>query len=170
MENMALLLSMGYEPIKVISWQRAITLMLGEKVEVLEVYDRQIHSPSLTLNIPAVVRLNRKVKRRPQRVKFSRHNLFFRDNYTCQYCHHTFPSHQLTCDHIIPKSQGGLTSWTNVVTSCSACNRKKGNKPLQAVNFKLLRLPMEPSWLPTLHLALQMERAPGLWRSYLHSG
>ena len=95
MEN-TLLLSAGFEPIKIISWKKAIILVLLGKVEVLEAYQREIHSPSLTLNLPAVIKLRRFLKPIPKRVKFSRQNLFSRDNFTCQYCHHPYPATQLT--------------------------------------------------------------------------
>jgi 5-methylcytosine-specific restriction endonuclease McrA len=166
MEN-TLLLSAAFEPIRIISWKKAITLTLLGKVEVLEEYARIIHSPSLTVKLPAVIKLTRYLKPIPKKVKFSRQNLFFRDDYTCQYCHRPFPSHQLTYDHIVPRSKGGKTSWTNVVTSCIRCNLKKGNKPLQTVNFRLLKAPEEPRWLPHFTPLLPRESAPAAWLYYL---
>jgi 5-methylcytosine-specific restriction endonuclease McrA len=162
-----LLISSSYEPLKIISWQKAITLMFLGKVDVLESYETQIHAPSLTMRLPAVVRLHRFIKLVPQRVKFSRQNLFFRDNYTCQYCHKPHPPGQLTYDHVVPRSYGGKTSWTNIVTACKRCNHKKGNKPLHLVNFKLLRDPVEPKWMPMFAPTFQVAAAPPVWRTYL---
>jgi len=143
-----LLLSASYEPIKIISWKKAVVLSYLEKVEVVEHYERIVHSPSVSLPLPAVVRLHRYLKNLPRKVKFSRQNLYHRDNFTCQYCHQPQPAHQLTYDHVIPRSRGGETSWTNVVTACVHCNLKKGNKLLHQINYRLAKEPKEPKWLP----------------------
>ncbi|NIP73423.1 MAG: HNH endonuclease, partial [Gammaproteobacteria bacterium] len=162
-----LLLSATYEPIKVISWKRAIVLLVLGKVDVLETYDTAVHSPSTTLQLPAVVKLHRYVKHLPRRVKFSRQNLYQRDNYTCQYCHKRHPSHQLTYDHVVPRSRGGQTTWTNIVTACTRCNLKKGNKLLHQVNFTLLAEPTEPRWLPAVGPLEATGSTPPAWHSYL---
>jgi 5-methylcytosine-specific restriction endonuclease McrA len=163
-----LLLSATYEPLKIISWKKAIVLFYLGKVEVVERYNRMVHSPTTAVPLPAVVRLQRYVKGIPRRVKFSRQNLYHRDNYTCQYCHKTHPSHQLTYDHVIPRSRGGETSWSNVVTACIRCNLKKGNKLLQQVNFQLLAEPREPRWLPIFAHNLGQQSTPHVWQTYLH--
>lgn len=167
MDDHTLLLATTYEPLKVISWKKAVTLLFLDKVEVIENYRRVVHSPSLQLELPAVVKLLHSVPRRPHRVKFSRQNLFFRDNYTCQYCMKPHPSHMLTYDHVLPRSKGGKTTWTNIVTSCIPCNLKKGNRLPQAASLRLHRPPEEPRWLPTLSLAIRRESAPTVWRDYL---
>jgi 5-methylcytosine-specific restriction endonuclease McrA len=169
MQEHTLLLSTAFEPLKVISWKRAITLVFLEKVEVLELYDRIIRSPSLQLALPAVVKLLTTVPRRPHRIKFSRQNLFYRDNFTCQYCQRPYPSHQLTYDHVIPRSRGGKTTWTNIVTSCIPCNLRKGNH-LPHGSLRLTRKPEEPRWLPTMSLAIRVESAPVVWQDYLAWG
>ena len=108
-----LLLNQGFEPIKVISWQRAISLLFLGKVEVLEEYDRDVHSVSLIIKVPAVVRLLRAFRRHARPVKFSRVNIYARDNYKCQYCGRKASISDLTYDHVVPRSQGGLTEWTS---------------------------------------------------------
>ena len=167
MQENTLLLATSYEPLKIISWKKAITLVFLEKVEVVELYDRIVRSPSVQFTLPAVVKLLHSVPRRPHRVKFSRQNLFFRDNYTCQYCHKPHPTHMLTYDHVVPRSKGGKTTWTNIVTSCIPCNLKKGNRLPHAASLRLLRVPEEPRWLPTLSLAIRLESAPQVWQDYL---
>ncbi len=152
---------------KIISWKKAITLVVLDKVEVLEEYATEVHSPSLTLRLPAVVKLSRFMRPIPRKVKFSRQNLFSRDNFTCQYCHRSYPAHKLTYDHIVPRSKGGATTWTNVVTSCQRCNLKKGNKPLHALNVRLLKKPEEPRWLPQFAQIFHGDTAPSSWRDYL---
>src|ERR1700759_1186456 len=110
-----LLLNQGFEPIKVISWQRAISLLFLGKVEVLEEYDRNIRSVSLIIKIPAVVRLLRAFRRHARPVKFSRVNIYARDSYKCQYCGRKASLHELTYAHVVPRSHGGPTDWTNIV-------------------------------------------------------
>src|SRR5512134_2453131 len=101
-----LLLSQGFEPIKVISWQRAITLLFLGKVEVIEEYDHNVRSVSLVIKIPAVVRLLRAFRRHAKPVKFSRVNIYARDHYRCQYCGRRASISELTYDHVTPRSQG----------------------------------------------------------------
>src|SRR6187402_1268903 len=107
-----LLLNQGFEPIKVISWQRAISLLFLGKVEVLEEYDHNIRSVNLVIKIPAVVRLLRAFRRHSRPVKFSRVNIYARDHYRCQYCGKKASITELTYDHVVPRSQGGMTEWT----------------------------------------------------------
>ena len=163
-----LLLSATYEPIKIVSWRKAVVLMFLDKVDVLEEYAREVHSPTTTLRLPAVIKLHRYVKNLPRRVKFSRQNLYHRDGYTCQYCHTAHPSNQLTYAHVVPRSHGGQPSWTNVVTACIRCNLKKGNQLPQQANLKLLKEPREPKWLPVFAPHLGQDSAPSVWRSYLN--
>jgi 5-methylcytosine-specific restriction endonuclease McrA len=167
MHDHTLLLATSFEPLKVISWKKAVTLLYLNKVEVIESYERVVRSPSTEFTLPAVVKLLHSVPRRQHKVKFSRQNLFFRDNYICQYCHQPHPSHMLTYDHVVPRSKGGKTTWTNIVTSCIPCNLKKGNRLPHAASLRLLRPPEEPRWLPTLSLAIRKESVPRVWHDYL---
>jgi len=162
-----LLLSSAFEPLRIISWKKAVVLTLLGKAEVLEHYARQIHSPNLVLALPAVVKLHRMVRPGPRKVKFSRQNLYFRDNYTCQYCNKKHPPHQLTYDHVVPRSRGGKTTWTNVVTACVRCNLKKGNKLVHQLNTPLQSVPREPKWVPALVPEFNSESVPDLWSNYL---
>lgn len=163
-----LLLSQGYEPIKVISWQRAISLLFLGKVEVLEEYDHDIRSISLVIKIPAVVRLLRAFRRHAKPVKFSRVNIYARDNYRCQYCHHKASISELTYDHVIPRSQGGTTEWTNIVTCCYECNRKKGGRTPKQAAMALLSQPAQPNWVPAVTIRISLKSVPDAWRDYLY--
>jgi len=111
-----LLLNITYEPLKIINWKKAITMLFLGKVEVLEEYDREIHSVSFAIKLPSVVRLLKMVKKPKKPVKFSRQNIYARDRYQCQYCGARFSPEDLTYDHVIPKSRGGKTKWENIVT------------------------------------------------------
>lgn len=163
-----LLLNITYEPLRVINWKKAITLLMLEKVEVLEEYSREIHSVSFTVKLPSVVRLLRLVKRPKSPVKFSRQNIYARDKYQCQYCGGRFPSEELTYDHVIPKYRGGKTQWANIVTCCIQCNRKKGGHTPREVGMKLIRKPSRPTWLPALKITIGFKKVPQSWRDYLY--
>ena len=111
-----LLLNASYEPLRVISWKRAITLVTLDKVEVLETYERKVRSVTLAIRLPAVVRLLHLVRFRNHTIRFSRQNIYTRDKFQCQYCGRRMDSCDLTYDHVIPKSMGGRTAWENIVT------------------------------------------------------
>jgi 5-methylcytosine-specific restriction endonuclease McrA len=163
-----LLLSQGYEPIKVISWQRAISLLFLGKVEVLEEYEHDIRSVTLVIKIPAVVRLLRSFRRHAKPVKFSRVNIYARDSYRCQYCGHKASISELTYDHVTPRSQGGTTEWTNIVTCCYDCNRKKGGRTPKQAGMTLLSQPHQPNWVPAVTIRISLKSMPDAWRDYLY--
>jgi 5-methylcytosine-specific restriction endonuclease McrA len=163
-----LLLNQSFEPIKVISWQRAITLLFLGKVEVLEEYEKDIRSVTVILKVPAVVRLLRSFRRHARPVKFSRVNIYARDNYRCQYCGKKASISELTYDHVLPRSQGGLTEWTNIVTCCYLCNRNKGGRTPHEARMKLLQQPTQPNWVPAVAIRISLRSVPDAWRDYLY--
>jgi len=172
MATHTLLLNGSYEPMGVIPWQRAVSLMLGDKVVVLESYDSECRSVGFCIKIPAVICLKRYVKVRPK-VKFSRKNLYMRDNFTCQYCgvHANklkYRVQDINLDHVLPRSRGGKTEWTNIVTACIDCNSKKANRTPQEAGLKLLRLPVEPKFHTMLSVPLGTPSTPKEWKSYLY--
>jgi 5-methylcytosine-specific restriction endonuclease McrA len=138
-----LLLNATYEPLKIVHWQKAITLWCQGKVEIVDVYEREIHGVSITFKLPSVIRLLRyiKIKRRFDYVPFSRANIYARDDHRCQYCGDGFPTSDLTFDHVVPVAQGGRKDWENIVTCCVTCNRKKGGRTPAEAAMHLLRTP-----------------------------
>ena len=167
-DTRTLLLSQGYEPIKVISWQRAITLLTLGKVEVIEEYDHEIRAVSLVIKIPAVVRLLRAFRRHAKPVKFSRINIYARDGYRCQYCNGKFAIDELTYDHVIPRSKGGRTTWENIVTCCYTCNYQKGNRTPAEAKMSLRTTPTRPEWVPSVTIRVSTRSMPDAWRDYLY--
>jgi 5-methylcytosine-specific restriction endonuclease McrA len=163
-----LVLSQGYEPVKIVSWQRAITLLFLGKVEVIEEYDRNIKTTSMLIKIPAVVRLLNAFRRHKKPVKFSRVNIYGRDHYACQFCGEKKPVHELTYDHVVPRAQGGKTMWTNIVTACEDCNRKKANRTPEQAGMKLRKQPVQPTAMPALVITISRESMPDAWRDYLY--
>lgn len=103
-----------------------------------------IQTPSFKILIPEVIMLTRFGKIPPRIIKFNRRNIYLRDNYTCQYCGSKPPREELTIDHIIPRSRGGESIWTNVVIACMDCNAQKGNNLLEETGMSLFRRPKKP--------------------------
>lgn len=163
-----LLLNSTFEPLMVVPWKKAVIMVILRKVEVIEEYDRVIRGMSFALKLPAVIRLSRYIRRKTAIVKFSRQNLYFRDRGRCQYCGTLFESKELTYDHVIPRSKGGQTEWTNIVTCCMACNLKKGGRTPEEAGMSLIRKPRAPIWIPLLTMSLGLDEAPDLWKDYLY--
>ena len=167
-DTRTLLLTQGYEPIKVIGWQRALTLLTLGKVEVIEEHDWDVRSVSLVLKAPAVIRLLRAFRRRRKPVKFSRINIYARDGHRCQYCGAGKLAGELTFDHVVPRAQGGNTSWTNIVAACFPCNSRKGNRTPEQAGMQLHAMPARPNWVPAVSIRISTQSVPDAWRDYLY--
>src|SRR5688500_19871745 len=124
--DQTLVLNATYEPLRIVSWQKAMTLLFQGKVEVIAVYDREIRGVAVRVKLPSVLRLLRHVRmKRPfSAVPFSRANVYARDDHRCQYCGHRYVPAQLTFDHVTPVARGGQEGWDDIVTSCIPGNRK----------------------------------------------
>jgi len=166
----ALLLNATYEPLKVVNWQKAITLWCQGKVEVIAVHDREVRAVSVSFKLPSVIRLLRfvRIKRRYDYVPFSRANIYARDKHTCQYCSQTMSTGELTFDHVVPVAQGGRKDWENIVTCCVGCNRKKGGRTPAEARMRLRRAPRRPRSVPAARITIGLRNAPESWRDYLY--
>lgn len=164
-----LLLNAGYEPLRILSWQRAFVLVFQGKVEILEEYKASVRTVSRQFNIPAVIRMRRwiNLKRQAPVIRFSRANLYERDEYRCQYCYKRFPERELTLDHVLPVVRGGKKTWENIVSACIRCNQKKGDRTPEEAGLKMLRRPQMPRWLPGTFGSVRTKAAPELWFPYL---
>jgi len=89
------------------------------------------------------------------RVPYSNKNVFLRDKNICQYCGKK--DKKMTIDHVLPKSRGGTTCYSNVVTSCYSCNNKKRNRTPDEANLTLLKAPRQPSFIDFLYLRMKTE-------------
>ncbi len=163
-----LLLNQGYEPIKVIPWQRAITLLALDKVDVIEEYAARVHAVSLVVQVPAVVRLRTGFRRHNRPVKFSRVNIYARDGHRCQYCGVKCAIDQLTYDHVLPRSRGGRTTWDNIVSCCVACNATKANRTPAEARMALRSRPLRPAWMPAVQIRVSARSVPDAWRDYVY--
>ncbi len=133
---------LSYYPLSLWSWQEAVKSVFLDRVNIIQTYDKQVHSPSLNMNLPSVVALKNYVS--PARYPaFTRFNLFLRDKFSCQYCGDT---DDLTFDHVIPRSKGGLTRWDNVVAACAPCNLRKSNMMPEVAGM----IPMQKPFRPTV--------------------
>ncbi len=165
--NKVLVLNATYEPISFVSLKRAVVLLLKEKAEVIEaLVERRLRAEKTSFPHPLVIRLVTYVPvPRFFNLPLSRRSLLSRDNYACQYCNST--EHPLTIDHVIPKSKGGKTEWTNVVAACVACNRKKGNKmPAEAKMFPRTK-PTKPGYIAVVLLG--QAKGNETWSRYIRA-
>jgi len=138
------------------------------KVEVVEYHTAVARSTHAEFSIPSILRLKRFVNpRKVNRVKFSRENVYRRDNHTCQYCGSRMSAKDLTLDHVVPASRKGRKDWTNMVTACRPCNHRKANRTPLAAGMPLLQEPVIPSWLPEEEIQINPDTVPASWLGYL---
>ena len=123
---------LSYFPLSLWNWQEAIKAIFLDRVAVVSHYERSIRSPGFELRLPSVVALKQYIPQ-DRRPPFTRFNVFLRDRFSCQYCQKPFPANELTFDHLVPRSRGGRTAWTNILTACTRCNLRKGNRLPQRV-------------------------------------
>ncbi|MBI5544252.1 MAG: HNH endonuclease [Deltaproteobacteria bacterium] len=166
-----LVLSASYEPVARVTWRRAISLLFAGKVEVLDEYeDRHVHTVTLAVRMPSVVRFLRTLSRKRRAMRFSRQNVYARDHGRCQYCGTAVSPGMATYDHVVPRSQGGRTCWENVVIACAPCNQKKGCRTPEQACLRLLVAPVRPKKLPSLRLTLTFQKGmPISWQNWLPS-
>ena len=186
MDNV-LLLNANYTPAEVISWERAITLLLEDKVYVVVNYAKQIRSATQSWDWPAVVALKEFFDRTKQ-IRFSRSNVLARDVYECQYCgvRPRTPQgkpdiNELTIDHVIPRAQSKngrvtlpwngesvpVTSWRNIATACCSCNSRKADRTPDQAKMKLKRIPFVPSMMDSVWMAISKHHIPNEWKDFL---
>ena len=164
--NRVLVLNATYEPLSVVSVQRAIVLLLKEKAELIEAASERLHAATISYPVPLVIRLVYYV-RIPRQVTLapSRNSVLLRDNFTCQYCGATPGRNGLTLDHILPRSRGGETGWENVVAACRPCNIRKGDRLPEEAGMALRKRPGRPHYLAFLLLSGTQE----VWDKYVFS-
>jgi 5-methylcytosine-specific restriction endonuclease McrA len=142
MDESVLVLNANYEPIHVCNLRRAIGLVLADRASLVMNGRGEIRAVNAVFPRPSIIRLNNMVHRPHAFVKLTRREIFRRDGFVCQYCGKHTPD--LTVDHVIPRHLGGTHVWENVVAACSACNHRKGGRPLHDANMRLLHQPKEP--------------------------
>ncbi len=162
--NSVLVLNQDYSPLTICSVQRAFLLVFLNKAELLnDVKERQLRTVSQAYAFPSVIKIHQYISLPYKGVVLTRHNIFKRDGNKCQYCG---TSKDLTLDHLIPRSKGGKSSWTNLVTACKKCNAKKGDYSPDKVGMKLMNPPFKPSYIAFLRTAHGTLRED--WKPYLN--
>lgn len=159
-----LVLNKAWQPVRIASASRCLIMLWNGSVKAVDPADYQtytwedwsklqpaegdavIKTVSLDIVVPDVVLLQKYDRVPTQVVTFSRRNLFRRDQYRCQYCGCRPKTNELTIDHVLPRAQGGESSWENCVLACIRCNSRKGSRTPQQAHMKLKTKPVKPKW------------------------
>lgn len=166
LDRPTLVLNRNWQPVNVATVARALTMLWNESARVVDPDDYQLYSWSdwsalavregepflqavtFRMRVPEILTLTRFDRPREEAVTFSRRNLFKRDHATCQYCGGKPGSSELTIDHVLPRAQGGVSSWDNCVLACVSCNAKKANRTPEQARMKIRKAPLRPAWKP----------------------
>ena len=151
-------------PLSTLTWQESIKLVWLDRINVLEWHeDWQVHSPNITMTVPSVIMTREFVKQRVN-TSFNRSNVYLRDNYICQYCKQMFSYKDLTLDHVIPKSKGGKTEWSNIVSACRKCNNDKASH----THIKPYKQPRKPDFLQLVNGVNTVHIDHEIWLKYIN--
>jgi len=179
-----LVLNKSWNAISVINARHALTLLFREVAKAMNPVDYTLHefetwkdlsdcetgngfikSPNYRIPVPSIIVLTGFDKMFGKAVRFSRRNIFARDNYRCQYCGKKFDRHELTMDHVVPKSRGGKSTWDNIVLACVRCNSIKSDKTPEEAGMKLQRKPKKPAWL--FRVSPDKVKAHDAWQQFV---
>jgi hypothetical protein len=192
LDSSVLVLNRHYAAIRVVTARRAFCMIVKQIAEIVSVendgflsydfeswreiselrakYEREEHEwvrcVRFELAVPRIVRLLFYDRLPRTNVKFTRRNIYARDGSRCQYCGRRFPTSELSLDHVVPRSQGGLSTWRNVVCCCVTCNVQKGGQTPQQARMKLVRPPIKPRRSPVIALRLGSEKYAS-WKQFL---
>ncbi len=182
LNSKVLVLNRSYLPVHITSVRRALSLLYQDVAHAVDTeyrtfdfaswaalspLDEAIGLVNAAIRVPRVILL-RSYDRMPRRhVRFSRYNVFLRDQNKCQYCARQLPRSELNLDHVVPRSRGGTSVWENVVCSCHRCNRVKGGRTPAEASMRLLREPFRPQWTPFMAEAYR-QRRHAAWTPFLN--
>ena len=187
-----LVLNRNYLASRVVSAKRAFVLLARQAAEVIHADDGSyanydlgswaqlselqreyepdaydwVRTVRFDIAVPRIIRLTGYDKLPKQTVKLNRRNIFARDRHTCQYCGHRFPTTELSIDHVVPRTQSGPDTWTNLVCSCVRCNSRKGGRTPSQANMQLIRKPIQPKRNPLISVRLTNEKYAS-WKAFL---
>ena len=160
-----LVLNQSYEPLNICRARRAVVLVYEGRAEMLENGTGFIHSTSRSFAVPSVIKLDYMIKRPRHERKLTRLEVFHRDHYTCQYCGKE--TRQLTLDHVIPRYRGGQHVWENIVSACTACNRRKAGKSPEEARMRLIHRPAPPRGNDLFYIPYHLLETRDEWQKYL---
>lgn len=187
-----LVLNKAFVAVRVISAKRAFCLLLKDIAEVIHVENGQyvnydfeswaeisqmarsfepdkhdwIKTVRFDMAVPRIIRLLGYDRLPAQIVKLNRRNLFARDRNQCQYCGRSFPTNELSIDHVLPRAQGGGDSWENLVCACIKCNARKGGRTPEQASMQMIRKPVKPKRNPLISIRLGQDRYSS-WKAFL---
>lgn len=187
-----LVLNRLYMAVRVVTARRAFSLLCRDLAEVINVEDKQyvsydfeswtelsqyheefaceeydwVSTVRLQIAVPKIIRLLGYDRLPQQTVKLNRRNIYARDHNSCQYCGERFPTSELTLDHVKPRTQGGESSWQNLVCACVACNSRKGGRTPEQAHLRLIRRPFKPRRNPVINLRLDQAKYAS-WQAFL---
>jgi 5-methylcytosine-specific restriction endonuclease McrA len=170
LETGVLVLNRVYQPVHITSVRRAFSLLyqgaakaIDEEFQLFDfeswsalavaVHQEAVGTVARRIRVPRVIVLMVYERMPKTRIRFSRFNIYARDENTCQYCGVRLPRAELNLDHVVPRSRGGATTWENVVCSCVPCNLRKGGRTPAEARMRLLRSPLRPRWSPLFRSA-----------------
>ncbi len=197
LESSVLVLNKFFAAVHVVNAKRAFAMLCKESAEVVSIDDGQYNSHnftswvdvsafkaecelpdgeryesiktfSLEIRVPKIIRLVVYDKLPKATVKFNRKNIFARDKSRCQYCGKKVPTSELSLDHVIPRTQGGTSSWKNIVCACTNCNKHKGGRRPEEAGMKLICKPVKPNRCPLIQLKLGSNKYNS-WKQFLNS-
>ncbi|MEW5851595.1 MAG: HNH endonuclease [Myxococcota bacterium] len=169
LNSSVLVLNRYYQPVHVTNARRAFTLLFAGVARAMdrqfqlfdfpswaalaaEYGDDTVTTPTRVLKVPRIIVLQGFDRVPRGRIRFSRYNIYARDQNTCQYCGRRFDRAELNLDHVIPRSKGGRTTWENIVCSCIPCNLRKGGRTPQEAGMMVQKAPVRPKWSPLFRL------------------
>lgn len=186
----SLVINKSYLAIQIVDWKKAISLVYQGSAQAvdenLQTYNFEdwvelsqlmtehdhgfVHSPTMKIAVPEVIRLTKYDSLPKQDVKFTRRNIYEHYEYKCCYCGKEGTTKTLNLDHVLPRSRGGHTTWTNIVLSCLKCNTFKDNRTPEEAGMKLRIKPSRPKWQPVRTLTVQSPAPiPISWQRLLDS-
>ena len=193
LEASVLVLNRLFLAIHIVPVKRAFSLLLREQAEVVSLEEGQfstydfatwrevseyragnfreadddwIRTVTCEIQVPRVIRLLDYDRIPRQTIKFNRRNIFARDGSLCQYCGKKFATSELSLDHVVPRTQGGVNSWENIVCACVPCNVRKGGRTPKQANMALIRKPERPKRSPLLNQKLSNRKYQS-WHMFL---
>lgn len=188
-EHRILVLNRLWQPVNIIGVLRAMSLLFrgrasaihadasGHRVLCAEEWVKfsleapppateSIRSPRLLLRVPRVLLLGAYDRVPRREIRFSRRNVYLRDQNTCQYCGRIFREEELNLDHVVPRDTGGKSNWENIVTACVRCNSRKANRLPEQAGMSLRRVPAKPKWRLVVASSLSAEEVEA-WKEFL---
>lgn len=166
MDNISVLkLDSSFKPIEIVSWKEAFLLTWLKKAWAVEYSDKWVHSARHTFQVPSVIVLFKYIDEKFFTLPCTRRNIMIRDESRCQYCCIDFREPDLTIDHVMPRSKGGKTTWTNVVMACKPCNQQKRDLLLENTSLSLSQPPRRPSYRSIIKKRIKTSNVG--WKEYL---